>query len=383
MKLMFAGCFFVFSAAAALLQAADLEKARPSAGETSGKSVFRIPEPALNYLKTLTDDRGIFEHAAYNIPDRKHGYCAEDAGRALAAVLMFNRRKQGDKDAVALAQTYMAYLYHSQVDDGNFHHRMDFQGRLSPEMVTEDAYGRVLWGLGYGAAYPADDGMGSLARAMFKKALPLAKDLKWPRAMAYAMTGLYYYLERYPQSLEVEEIMNALAAKLTRFYEENSSADWQWFENTATYDNARLPQALLLAYGRTGKKEYLKTALKTLDFLIDVNFRDGNMMQVIGNRGWYAKGQKPALYDQQPIDAAAMVEACAMAYQMSGLEKYKKKMKMAFEWFLGKNTAGKPLYDSTSGGSRDGINEDKINENQGAESSIMFVIAHLTLLGVL
>ncbi len=338
-----------------------------------------LPKPSLNHLRALTDDTGIFEHATYNIPNRRHGYCTEDVARALVAVLMFNRHvRPGDETAADLARTYAAYLHHAQQEDGDFEHRLDFQ-RRGHGRATEDSYGRALWGLGYAAAHPIDERMGKLARKMFANALPRAKTLKWPRSMAYSMLGLHYYLESRPESKEAKVVFVSMADSLAGLYEKNASGSWRWFEDTLTYDNAKLPLALLLAYEDTGNERYREIGRKSLDFLIETGFGGGEVLNVIGNRGWYPKGGKPAVYDQQPVDAAAMVEACAAAYRIFGEKKYKTRMSQAFGWFMGKNVSGGKIYDPETGGSRDGIAADKINENQGAESTIEFLIALITL----
>ncbi|MCG2724918.1 MAG: hypothetical protein L6420_01460 [Elusimicrobia bacterium] len=337
-----------------------------------------IPKPSLKHLQELTDDTGIFEFAAYDIPDKKHAYCTEDNARALVAVLMFNRKYPSDKTAEKLAKIYMSYLLYAQQEDGNFSHRLDFQ-RRSHDIATEDSYGRSIWGIGYASAHPINESMRSLAKKMFKKALWRAKKLQAPRAETYTILGLHHYLKAYPNSPDVRKILIKLADSLVNCYKKNSTKDWQWFEKTATYDNAKLPLALFLAYEHTKNKEYFDIAEKTLGFLIKANFRGEKMMQVIGNNGWYSKGKKPAVYDQQPIDAAAMVEACAKAYLITDLKEYKDKMILAFEWFLGNNAAGKPIYDFTNGGSKDGIAKTGINENEGAESSIEVLISLLTL----
>ncbi|MFH1618541.1 MAG: hypothetical protein ABIG11_01400 [bacterium] len=369
-------CHFV--CAVTVLSAA--EKTTVSSSKTD---TLVIPEPKLSHLKTLTDDTGIFEHATYTTPNRKNGYCTEDVARALAAVLMYNRHiKPGDETAAALAGIYIKYLKRAQMKNGNFYHRMDF-AQHSHGTATEDSYGRALWGLGYAAAYPVDSEMGSLAREIFQKALPRAKTLGFTRSMAYAMLGLHYYLERFPESDEVRAVMESLADRLVSMYKKNSSGDWPWFEDTLTYDNAKMPHVLFLAYEDSKNKEFLDTAGKTLDFLIKVSFPKEDMLQIIGNKGWYQKGGRPALYDQQPTDAAAMVEACAEAYRVTGLSSYKEKARLAFEWFLGNNIAGKPIYDAASGGSRDGLNESGINENEGAESSIAVVNSLITIRTVL
>jgi len=339
-----------------------------------------VPEPSLAQLQALSDARGIFEHAAGTAPNKTHGYASEDVGRALVAVLMFNRIRPGDKTAEALAGTYLDYLGRAQTRDGDFRHRLSAQGRWSEERATEDAFGRVLWGLGYASAHPVDGPMAARAEKMFRRALRRAGSLRWPRSLAYAMLGLHYRLERPPGPPEARELLVASADKLLRMYQAHAAGDWQWFEDTATYDNAKLPQALFLAYRHTGDKRYLEAAEKTLEFLIKANFSEDGMLRVIGNKGWYPRGGKPALYDQQPIDAAAMVEALAEAYRSTGREAYADRMRAAFAWFLGRNILGLPIYDAATGGSRDGLNEGKVNENQGAESSIEFLIAQSTLL---
>jgi hypothetical protein len=342
-----------------------------------------IPEPNIGQLRALTDARGIFEHATYTEPNKTHGYASEDVGRALVASLMFNQQRANDPTAAALARTYMDYLQQAQIHNGEFRHRLSADGVWSQDLVTDDAYGRVLWGLGYAAAHPLDADMGARAAKMFDRALSRAERQKWPRALAYSMLGLDHYLERFPDSPRVKKLLIRSADKLLRFYKDNASEDWQWFEEVATYDNAKMPQALFLAYKHTGKKKYLAVAQKTLDFLIRTNFPDDGMLRVIGNKGWYRRGGKPALYDQQPIDAAGMVEALAEAYRCTGLSGYSDKMKTAFAWFLGRNILGLQIYDPTTGGSRDGLNKGKRNDNQGAESSIEFMISQLTMLQIL
>ena len=360
--------------------AAVLPAAQAVSASSAAAGAFALPEPDLGHLRALTDDTGLFEFAAGLVPDRENGYCTEDVARALAAVLLYNRQvKPGDTTAAELAKTYMGYLARAQLKDGDFYHRMDYK-QQSHGTATEDSYGRALWGLGYAAAYPVDEVMGTAAAGMFKKALPRAKKLKWPRSMAYSMLGLHYYLERFPEDAEARALMKTLADRLVRMYRKKSSEDWPWFEPILTYDNAKMPQALFYAYTDVKNKEYLDTAVKTLDFLIKVNFPQGEMLRIVGNKGWYSKGGKPALYDQQPTDAAAMVEACAAAYRVTGLSAYKEKALRSFEWFLGNNVSGTLIYDAASGGSRDGLKESGANNNEGAESSIAVVNALVTLI---
>jgi len=342
---------------------------------------LQLPEPSLAQLQRLTDKTGIFEHSTGIHSDKKHGYCAEDLGRALVAVLMYARHYTHPATH-RLVDIYLKHLKHAQLEDGRFHHRTSAEGKLSRQIASGDDFGRVLWGLGYAVAYPLNDQMEALARQLFDRALlhiATSNIQTYSKATAYSVLGLHYYLKRYPKSSHAERILKGLADFMLYIYEENSSDDWCWFEDSVTYDNAKLPHCLLAAYETTGQQKYLDPARQSLDFLISVNFPDGQMMQVVGNRGWYQKGKECPRFDQQPIDAAGMVQVCAAAYRIFTLAKYKDKMISAFQWFLGYNTLGLSLYDASSGGSRDGLGPDGVNSNQGAESSIMYLIANLTV----
>ncbi len=346
---------------------------------------LHLPEPSLAHLQRLTNETGIFEHATGIHPDKKHGYCAEDVGRALVAVLMY-ARYYTHSSMHQLADIYLRYLKSAQLENGRFHHRTSADGKMSEEIAAGDAFGRVLWGLGYTAAYPLNAQMEALTGQLFDRALqhtPASDVQKWTMATAYSVLGLHYYLKRYPKSSQAKKTLTWLADFLLQLYNENSSSDWCWFEDHVTYDNARLPHCLFASYETTKQRKYLGPARDSLDFLLDINFPDGEMLQVIGNRGWYQKGKECPRFDQQPIDATGMIEACAAAYRIFALEKYKDRMISAFQWFLGHNTLGLPLYDASSGGSRDGLCADGVNNNQGAESSIMYLIANLTVREVL
>ncbi len=340
-----------------------------------------MPEPSLAHLQRLTDKTGIFEHADGIHPDKKHGYCAEDVGRALVAVLKY-ARYYTHPATHQLVDTYLKYLKHAQLEDGRFHHRTSTEGKLSKQIASGDDFGRVLWGLGHAVAYSLNAQVEALARQLFERALLhiVTSDIQtYSKATAYSVLGLHYYLKRHPKSSHAERTLKGLADYMLYVYGQKSSDDWCWFDDSVTYENAKLPHCLLAAYETTGQQKYLDTARQSLDFLINVNFPDGQMMQVVGNRGWYQKGKECSRFDQQPIDAAGMVQVCAAAYRILGLEKYKDKMISAFQWFLGHNILGLPVYDASSGGSRDGLCADGVNNNQGAESSIMYLIANLTV----
>ena len=357
----------------------------PKSPKETTNQRFQLPEPGLAHLQRLTDETGIFEHAHGINSDTKHGYCAEDVGRALIAVLKYSRY-YSDPAVPRLAEIYLNYLKNSQTEDGRFHHRTCKEGRLSEEMAKGDAFGRVLWGLGYAAAHPLNPQTETQAKELFDRALQCiaASDIqKWIRANAYSILGLCYYLKRYPESSQARENLIRLADFLLELYEDNSTSDWSWFEDHISYDNARVPHCLFAAYETLKQYKYMPPARQSLDFLIKVNFRDGQMLQAVGNRGWYMKGSECPKFDQQPINTAGVVEACAAAYRILGLKKYKDRMISAFQWFLGHNILGLQIYDASSGGSYDGLCPDGLNKNQGAESTIMYLIANLTVREIL
>jgi len=345
---------------------------------------LNFPIPTLKHLLNLTDDTGIFEHAIKDKPNKQHGYCVEDVGRALIAVLMFYKLS-GSKYAENLADIYLNYIKRVQRKDGEFHHRMDKNHNLSKRLADGDAYGRILWGLGYAIAYPVNTKMRITAKKIFDKAILYLdqKVIKWPRAISYAIPGLYFYLKQYPDTKNIKNKLVSLANKLVESYRLYSDKDWRWFDKIMTYDNARIPYALFLAYKLTKNKKYLDIAKESLNFLLKINFSKGNTLYLIGNKGWLKKGKKPIWFDQQPIDAAALVETCGLAYQILKQNFYKKRMIDAFYWFFGKNAIKKPLFDPLTGGCRDGLSENGVNLNEGAESSIMYLIARLTIMEIL
>ncbi|MBW1983028.1 MAG: glycosyltransferase, partial [Deltaproteobacteria bacterium] len=335
-----------------------------------------LPEMRLDHLIALTDTTGLIQHARCGIPERKHGYSADDVGRALAAVLMYYQQKQ-DPEALRLARIYLAFLGDAQLDNGRFHNFMDFRRNFLDEEGSEDTFGRVLWGLGSAVRFGPNKSFRAFARQVFDRAVA-DMSLHYPRSMAYAICGLHGFLQRYPGARGMRNRLVALADRLLAQYEQCRQAQWQWFEPVVTYGNAKLPQALLLAYQVTGKDDYLKTGLESLDFLTAIQY-DGNMFDLVGNEGWYPRDGQKAIFGQQPIDAGYLVEAYTTAYQITTEEKYLELAQAAFAWFLGKNRLKAPLYDFETAACADGLDSDGISLNQGAESTICFLIALLTL----
>ena len=336
-----------------------------------------VPELCLDHLVRLTDDTGIFQHATYSIPARRFGYCVDDNARALIVAVQADG-VEGTTATRALVTTYLGYLHVSQEPDGQFRNFMSYARELESAPPSHDCVGRAVWALGVTAALAQDAGCRSLARDMFMRALPHARDLG-PRGAAQTILGLVGFLAIAPESREARELLDRSAARLLRWYEDSASEGWHWFEPTLTYDNAILPLALFAAYGVTGERAQLRTARESLEFLEDVCF-EGERLQLVGNSGWHSQhGEKPDA-DEQAIDACAFVLAFRSAYMITNDRHYLRRMRAAFAWFLGANRLGEPLYDFATGGCRDGMGPSHINQNQGAESTICYLMSLLKML---
>jgi glycosyltransferase involved in cell wall biosynthesis len=335
-----------------------------------------LPELRLDHLVRLTDDTGVIQHATYSVPARRSGYCVDDNARALI-VAVHADRLQDSRDTRALVTTYLSYLCVSQNTDGSFRNLMSYGRVLESALPSDDCVGRAIWALGVTAALAEDEGCRLLAREMLQRALPHARELG-PRGSAQAALGLTSLLAADPKSIETRRMLDALVAKLIEGYRDNATADWRWFEPTLTYDNAILPLALFAAYGVTGERASLRDARESLEFLEEVCF-EGDRLQLVGNTGWHSYGGDKACADEQAIDAAAFVLAFRCAYLVTNDRHYLRRMREAFAWFLGANRLGQPLYDFTTGGCRDGIGVAHINRNQGAESTICFLMSLLKM----
>ncbi len=343
------------------------------------KAPATLPEVRLDHLKMLTDDTGIIQHATHGVPDRRYGYSTDDASRALVVVLTHYSLFK-EESSLLLAKKYLSFLHYAQREDGRFHNFMDYQRKFTDKVGSEDTLGRALWGLGVVVNLNPTDSHLALAREMFEKSTPAVEKLVHPRAMAYALIGLYEFLQRYPGASNMRRLVNLLADRLLARYRKYSSPDWRWFDDALTYGNANIPRALLLAYQITGKKEYLEVGLESLDFLTEIEYHDG-YFDIVGNKGWYNRNNKEkALYGQQPIDIGYLVEAYLLAHTVTGKTRYRELANVAFEWFLGRNRPGVPLYDFATGACADGIESNGASLNQGAESVICFLMALLALI---
>jgi hypothetical protein len=332
----------------------------------------------LDHLLSLTDHIALLQHAKYSVPVRKEGYVVDDNARALVFASKAIRLWP-DQELPKLQRKLLSFLLLMQEEDGKFHNFMDFSQRISDESTVGDHLGRAIWAAGRVINSDLPNGMRASARLIFDRALPWVRGSTSPRTRAYACLGLHERLCSETKEANLMINLEEIADSLVTLYNNNRAKDWQWFENILSYDNSRLSQALLVAYWSMRKRVYLDVAEESLRFLMKVTTIDGKYVP-IGNRGWYLKGAQRAFYDQQPIEAGGMVEAATIAYRLTKSESYEQAMRQALGWFFGKNTMTVKVYDELTGACSDGINESGLNENQGAESTLAFLLAAETLI---
>jgi glycosyltransferase involved in cell wall biosynthesis len=338
-----------------------------------------LPELRLDHLVRMTDDTGLIQHAVRSVPDLRHGYCVDDNARGLLVALR-SERAIGSAETRRLITTYLSYLHHSQREDGHFHNFMDYPRNLQLGRSSEDCVGRALWALAEAFRWAPDEGSRLLAREMFERAMTLPLGFG-PRGCALGILGLHAYLQAEPESAIARATIESLGDALVQRYEQEAGPEWRWFEPRLVYDNAMLPLALFQVSSVTGDPTALRVARESLAFLESVCFAEGHLA-LIGNAGWYPRGGKRAIVDEQPIDAAAFVLAFHAAYEATGDSRYLARMRESFEWFLGANRLGLSLYDLSTAGCRDGLEASGVNENQGAESTLSFLLALLAMLDV-
>jgi len=337
-----------------------------------------LPPFSLVHINRLTDDTGIIQHAKYGIPNLKEGYCLDDNARALLMVLMAFRQMKDDR-ALELSPIYLSYIHYMQNTDGTFRNFMSFNRNFLDKVGSEDSFGRTIWALGYLIGNAPNDAYFQAGSGVFFHAAPNFEKLKSIRGIANAMIGICYYLKTNPSDDSMTERLRNMAFKLITHYNENKSPDWLWFESLLAYDNGILPLALLHAAGILNDDRVTDVAIATMDFLTTHTMKD-DYLSIIGNEKWYKKEGVRSVFAQQPIDAMAMVLMYHQAYHLTKDKDYLKKLYTSFLWFLGENDLRMSLYDFETKGCCDGFESYGVNRNQGAESSLAYLISHLTVL---
>ncbi len=350
----------------------------------------RLPEIKLDYLRRMTDDTGMLQHAKYTVADRMHGYCVDDNARALIVAVTLHDLQPLDSAPSGLAAIYLGFLGHAfNGQTGRFRNFMSYDRHWLEETGSEDSHGRAVWGLGAAVALGRDKGQVGFAVDLFHRALDATEHFTHPRAIAFAIIGIHEYLCRYSGDSRAKRMRRILSDRLMQQFRDFAlqevppgctSEDWPWCETILTYDNARLPQALLLSGQWLPDREMLEMGLRALDWLKRIQTDEtGGHFAAIGNHGWFPRGGSKARFDQQPIEAAAMVDACIEAFNCTRDEEWSAYAYRCLNWYQGENDLGVPLCDYATGGCRDGLEAQGANENQGAESTLSWLMALLAV----
>ncbi len=312
----------------------------------------------------MTDLRGIWEHARYLTPRQEHGYCTDDNARALIVV---SRQPSPSRELVSLAGTYINFIISAALEFGGFRNRRDRTGAWIDEVGSDDSQGRAIWALGTAARLGALGGNRVAGADLFDRNADF--DPGALRATAFAMLGAAEMLRVDPEHSGALGLMTRGVERIRPAADDN----WPWPEPRLAYDNARLPEALIAAGNALGDAGVTEGGLRLLDWLVDIETRDGHFsFTPVG--GWAQGGPRPG-FDQQPIEAGAMADACFRAWAVTGDPRWKQHIEAASLWFLGHNDNGTRLYDPRTGGCCDGLNAGGANRNQGAESTISALIA--------
>ena len=347
-------------------------------GWTLGKRSYELPPLRLDHIVRMSDGTGIFQHAIFNIPNFHEGYCVDDNARAYILCNLLNETgdKPSEKTLGNLSTHYLAFIAASlNYDSGRFRNFMSHGREWLEEAGSEDSHARALWATGTGAGRSRNEGHSRLAAQLFERGMPIVESFSSPRSWAFTLLGIHEYLRRTQDAPSIFAMRETLTAKLVALWKTCAAEDWPWFEPCVTYDNARLCQALILGGQWIPDSEALKIGLKSLRWLVSIQKTQSGCFRPIGSNGFYSRDGARADFDQQPVEALAMVSACNEAYRATQDTAWFTEAKRAFEWFLGRNDLGLPLYDFKTGGCNDGLHSDRISENQGAESTLAFHLA--------
>jgi glycosyltransferase involved in cell wall biosynthesis len=345
-----------------------------------GSQPRELPQPKLDHIMRLTDDTGILQHANYIVPDRNYGYCTDDNARALIAVLMYQEVFSESKEITRLTYVYLSFLQDAfNEETGRFRNFMDYTRVWTEKTGSEDSHGRAVWALGEAASMCDQEEIRAFSVSLFKKALPAVGELTSSRAWAFSLKGLYAYQKRYKGDSDVRRMMELLSEKLFALYRQNSQEDWPWVADTVTYANAIIPQAMIISGQALHQEEMLHVGLESLAWLVRIQRDPRGWFVPVGNAGWFQRGGEQARFDQQPIEAYHMIEACHEAYLATMDTAWLDHGVLCMEWFFGRNDLNLSLYNHTTGGCCDGLRPDGVNGNQGAESTLAGIMSLLNM----
>ena len=360
----------------------DQSYAIPVTGYASER-IGTIPPLKLDHLKRLTDGTGMLQHAVFSVPNYDEGYTTDDNARALIVTVQLeqiqNFLRTEDEENLSyisqeLSRKYLAFLWHAfNPENKRFRNFMAYNRTWLEETGSEDSHGRTLWALGTVLLQSTDPGLRGMAGRLFESAIPSTLEFTSPRAWAFTILGTEQYLLRYPGDRAIQAVQQNLAQKLIKQYRENASRNWPWFENIVTYCNPVLSQALIRHGQVSGDEEAVKIGMDSLEWLLKIQQSEHGWVMPIGSMGFYRRGGDIPYFDQQPVEIYSIISACLDAYRVTKDLTWYHSANQAFEWFFGRNALGLPVYDSETGGCRDGLHIDRLNENLGAESTLSFI----------
>jgi glycosyltransferase involved in cell wall biosynthesis len=346
------------------------------ATKTLDQKPRELPELKLSHLSRMTDSTGIFQHAILTVPNFSEGYCTDDNARAFILAVLLSELGEEPERVRTLATTYAAFLHHAfDLRVKRFHNHMSFDRRWLDDQGSEDCQGRALWALGVGVGRSPYRSFQIMAGQLFALALPALTEFTSPRAWAFGLIGIHEYLRRLSGDSLVNQTRETLTSRLMELFERTAQPDWRWFQEDLTYDNAKLPHALILSGRATGQQAVLERGLQALRWLTELQISEKGHFRSIGTNGFYRRGGMRANFDQQPIEAQAMVSACLEAYRATSDLWWYEQAQRAFDWFIGWNDLGLELCSPKTGGCRDGLHMDRVNRNQGAESTLAFLLS--------
>jgi glycosyltransferase involved in cell wall biosynthesis len=357
------------------LQGAALSR-KSLATKTLDQRPRELPELKLDHLLRMTDSTGVFQHAVFGVPNFSEGYCTDDNARAFILAVLLGELGEEPESLRAMATTCAAFLHHAfDPQTQRFHNHMGFDRHWLDAQGSEDSQGRALWALGVGVGRSPIRSFQMIAGQLFAQALPALAEFTSPRAWAFGLIGMHEYLGRLSGDSFVNQTRDKLTCRLMELLGTNAKPDWCWFEDDLSYDNAKLPHALILSGRATGNAVVFERGLHTLRWLNNLQISEKGNFRPIGSNGFYRRGGTRANFDQQPIEAQAMVSACLEAYRATSDVWWYEQAQRAFDWFLGWNDLGLELYSAESGGCGDGLHVDRVNGNHGAESTLAFLLS--------
>lgn len=338
-----------------------------------------LPEINLSHIKNMTDGTGLLQHAKYTTPNFNHGYCVDDNARGLIALTKYYSLRK-DNEVLLIIQKYLAFLFYAFNPENNrFRNFMSYDRRWLELTGSEDSHARALWGLGVTVKEAPNSSIRNMAMRLFSDALPIVRHFTSPRSWAYTILGLQEYLSIYGGDADARKIRDDLAKKIFQLFKNNSSEDWMWCEHTATYANAILAHSLIVAGKCMPDEKMFETGVKALTWLLEVQTAPDGHLSIIGNNGWMDKNGPRSMFDQQPIEVKSLINACLEVYNTTGDKKWFEESERCLSWFLGQNDLQMPVCDCKTGGCFDGLEKQGVNSNQGAESTLAWIISLINM----